>query len=63
MTTIKHRITKFCQCEQLTLIAHLYTEYRTITSTNLTANFDCMTARWNPPTTISDLFQHLNDRE
>ena len=26
MTTIKHRITNFCQCEPLTLLTHLYTE-------------------------------------
>ena len=60
MTTLKHRITKFHQCEPLTLLAHLYTEYRTITSSDLTAYFDCMTARWNPRTPIADLFQQLN---
>ena len=26
MTTLKHRITKFCQCELLTLLTRLYTE-------------------------------------
>ena len=35
-TTLKHRITKFFQCEPLTLLAHLYTEYGTITSSDLT---------------------------
>ena len=61
MTTLKHCITKFCQCELLTILTHLYTEYGTITSSNLTANFYHMTARWNQPTPISDLFQQLND--
>ena len=43
--TLKHRITKFCQCEPLTILSHLYTEYRLITSSDITANFDRMTAR------------------
>ena len=63
MTTLKHRITKFHQCEPLTLLTHLYTEYGTITSSDLTEIFDLMTARWNPPTPIADLFQQLNDRK
>ena len=61
MTTLKHRTTNFCQCEPLTLLTHLYTEYITITSSNLTENFDRMTACWNPPTPISDHFQQLKD--
>ena len=61
MTTIKHRITKFCQCEPLILLTHLYTAYKTITSYDFTEHFDHMTARWNPPTPIDDLFQQLND--
>ena len=61
MTTLKHRITKFNQFEPLTLLTHLYTAYGTITSSDLTANFDRMTARWNPHTPIADLFQQLND--
>ena len=61
MTTIEHRIAKFCQCELITLLSHLYIEYRTITSSDLTANFGRITARWNPPTSIADLFQYLND--
>ena len=60
--TLKHRITKFYQCDPLTLLTHLYTEYRTITSSPLTQNFNRTTARWNPPTPIADLFQELNDR-
>ena len=63
MNTLKHRITKFCQCEPLTLLTHLYTEYGTMTSSDLTEDFDCMTARWNPPKPIADLFQHPNDRK
>ena len=60
MTTPKNCITKFCQCEPFTLIYHLYTEYGTIISSNLTSNFYQMTARSNPPATIFDLFQQLN---
>ena len=51
MTTLKHRITKFYQCELIILLAHLYTEFGTITSSDLTDNFDFMTACWNPPHT------------
>ena len=61
MTTLKHRINKFRQREPLNLLSHIYTEYGTITSSKLTANLYCMTARWNPPTPISDLFKQLND--
>ena len=61
MPTLKNRITTFCQCEMLILLTHIYTDYGTITSSDLTPNFDRMTARWNPPTPIADLFQNLND--
>ena len=61
MTTLKRHINKFFQCDPLTLLDHLYTEYRTITFSKLTANFDNMTARWNTPTPIYDLFQQLNN--
>ena len=60
-TTLKHRITNFFQCEPLAILAHLYTEYGTITSSDLTANFDLMKARWNPPTPIDNLFQQFNN--
>ena len=63
MTTLKHHITKFFQWEPLTLLTHRYTEYVTITYSYLTENFDRMTACWNPPTPITDLFQQLNDRK
>ena len=63
MTTLKCHITKFCQCEPLTLINHLYAKYGTITCSYLTANFDCMTACCNPPTPITELFQQLNYRK
>ena len=63
MTTLKCNITKFYQYEKLNLLDHLYTEYRTITYSNLTANFYCMTACWNITTSITDLFQHLNYRK
>ena len=61
MTTLKFHITKFYQCEPLTLLDQLYTEYGTITSSDLTANLDFMTACWNPPTPITELFQQPND--
>ena len=60
MTTLKFHITKFYQCEPLTLLDQLYTEYGTITSSDLTANLDFMTACWNPPTPITELFQQPN---
>ena len=60
MTNLEHCIAKFCQCEPLTLLNHLYTEYRTIASSKCTANSDCMTVCCNPPTPIADLFQQLN---
>ena len=63
MATIKCHITKFCQCETLNLLDHLYTEYGTITSSDLTSNLDRMTERWNPPTPNTDLFQNLNGRK
>ena len=61
--TLKHRITNFLQCERLTLNTHLYTEYGTITSSDLTANFDLMKARWNPPTPIDNLITEHEDRK
>ena len=61
MSTIKNRITKLFQYEPLTILAHVHTEYGSITSSDLTANFNRMTACWNLPTPISDLFQYLND--
>ena len=63
MTTLKHRITNFFQCEPLIIITHLYTEYGTITSSDITVNFDIMTARSNPPASITDLLQQLNDEK
>ena len=62
MTTIKNCITNFFQCEPLTILNQLYTEYGTITSSDLTEIFDCMTAHWNPPTPIAENFQQINDR-
>ena len=60
ITTIKHSITMFYQCEPLTLLTSLYTD-RTITSSDIAEIFDRMTAGWNPPTHIAELFQQLND--
>ena len=55
-TTLKHCITKFLQCIPLTLLSHLYTDYRTITSSNLAENSNFRTARCNPPTPIFFFF-------
>ena len=60
-TNLKHHITKFWQCESLTLLSHLYTEHGTITSSDFTANFDSMTAHWNPTTPITDILQQVYD--
>ena len=60
-TTLKHHITKFRQCVLLTLLTHIYTACRTITPSDLIENSNRMTAHWNPPTPIADLFQQLND--
>ena len=57
MSTLKHHITKFCQCKLLTILDHIYTEYGTTTSSDLTGIFNRMTARWSPPTTIAELFK------
>ena len=53
--TLKNYITRFCQCETLTLLTHLYTEYGIITSYDLTENLDGMTAHCSTPTPIADL--------
>ena len=47
MKTIKHRITKFCQCKLINLLDHICTECGTITSSNLTANFKVQSCYWN----------------
>ena len=60
MTTLKHCITKFRQCKPLTILAHLYTGYGTITSSDLTANFYSMNAGLNTTTPIAGIFQQIN---
>lgn len=61
LTALKHPITKFRRCTPLALLTHLWTEYGTITSQDLTANYARMTAQWNPPTPIEDLYLQLRD--
>ena len=61
MTTLKHCITNFCQCELITLLNHLYTYYGTIIYFDLTVNFDSMTACWNPLPPIADLLLYISD--
>jgi len=61
LTPLKHPITKFCQCTPIQLLNHLWSEYGTITSHDLTINYNKMTAQWNPPTPIEDLFLQLRE--
>ena len=61
LTSLKDPITKFRRCTPLALLQHLWTEYGTITSQDLTTNYTRMTAQWNPPTPIEDLFLQLRD--
>jgi hypothetical protein len=61
LTTLKDPITKFRRCTPLQLLQHLWNDYGTITSQDLTANYTKMTAQWNPPTPIEDLFLQLRD--
>ena len=52
LTALKDPITKFRRCTPLALLQHLWSDYGTITSQDLTANYTRMTAQWNPPTPI-----------
>ena len=61
LTALKDPITKFRRCTPLSLLQHLWTDYGTITSQDLTVNYTCMTAQWTPPTPIEDLFLQLRD--
>jgi hypothetical protein len=61
LTSLKDPITKFRRCTPLQILQHLWQEYGTITSQDLTANYTTMTAQWNPPTPIADLFLQLHD--
>ncbi len=61
LATLKDPITKFRRCTPIQLLQHLWTEYGSITSQDLTANYTRMTAQWNPPTPIEDLFLQLRD--
>jgi len=49
LTALKHPITKFRCCTPLALLTHLWKEYETITSQDLTANYARMTAQWMDP--------------
>jgi hypothetical protein len=61
LTALKDPITKFRRCTPLQILQHLWAEYGTISSQDLTANYTAMTAKWNPPTPIEDLFLQLRD--
>jgi uncharacterized phage-associated protein len=61
LSDLKDPITKFRRCTPLELLDHLWTTFGTITSKDLTDNWSSMNAQWNPPTTIADLFQQLQD--
>jgi len=54
LTALKHPITKFRRCTPLALLTHLWKEYGT-------TNYARMTAQWNPPTPIEDLYLQLRD--
>jgi len=64
LTPPKHPITKFLQCTPIQLLNHLWSEYGTITSHDLTINYNKMTAEWNlVPTPIEDLCLQLQLRK
>ena len=51
----------FRQCTPIQFLNHLWNEYGTITSHDLTMNYAQMTAQWNPPTPIEDRFLQLRE--
>jgi hypothetical protein len=59
IVTLQHPITQYARVTPLQLMEHLWTTYGTITSDDLTTNYDRMTAPWNPPTPIENLFDQL----
>ena len=63
MTTLNYCITKIFQFKPLALLTNLYTEYGTITSSDLTENSNFMNDRWNSPTPNAGLFQQLYTRK
>ncbi len=58
---LKHKITQYSNVTPLQLLTHLRTTYGQVTSDDLTANFNRMTAPWNPPTPIEVLFEQLKE--
>ena len=61
LTVLKQPITKVYQCTPLQLLSHLWNEYGTITSHDLTMNYTQMMAQWNPPNPIEDLCLQLRE--
>ena len=57
--TLKDPITMFSSVSPLDLLTHLWEEYGTITSDDLSDNYNKMTAPWHPPTPIENLFGQL----
>ena len=61
LSDLKDPITKFRRCTPIQLLNHLWSTFGTITSKDLTTNWNMMNAQWNPPTPIADLFKQLQD--
>ena len=61
LATLKDPIKIICRCNPIQLPKHLCYEYVTITSQDLTKNYTRMSAQWNHPTSIEDLFLQICD--
>jgi hypothetical protein len=54
-------VTKYARVTTLQLLTHLWTTYGTISSHDLSINYNKMTTQWNPPTPIESLFRQLRE--
>ena len=61
ISTLKHSITQYIAIEPLALLTHLKATYGEVTSDDLTANYQRMTAQWTPPKPIESLFEQLKE--
>ena len=59
--TLKHSITQYSAVTPLALLTHLKDTYGTVTSEDLTSNYQRMAAPWTPPTPIESLFEQLKE--
>ena len=59
--SLKNKVTQYNNVTPLRLITYLTAKYGTVTESDLTANYDRMTAPWNPPTPIEVLFEQLKE--